>query len=58
LLIGAGYVLGHEWTLISAFVKQFFPYLLAGGVVVLAVYFWYTRPPPIPAVVPVRVDDE
>jgi membrane protein DedA with SNARE-associated domain len=58
LLIGAGYVLGHEWVLISAYVKQFFPYLLAGGFVVLAVYFWFTRRRLVPAVVPVRVDDE
>jgi membrane protein DedA with SNARE-associated domain len=58
LLIGAGYVLGHEWVLISAYVKQFFPYLLASGFVVLAVYFWLTRRRLVPAVVPVRVDDE
>jgi membrane protein DedA with SNARE-associated domain len=58
LLIGAGYVLGHEWALLSAYVKQFFPYLLAGGFVALAVYFWFTRRRLVPAVALVRVDDE
>ena len=32
LLIGAGYILGHEWTLVSAYLKQALPYLLGGGV--------------------------
>ena len=27
LLIGAGYLLGHEWPMISNYVKQWFPYL-------------------------------
>ena len=57
LLIGAGYVLGHEWALLSAYIKQFFPYLLAGGFVALAVYFWFTRRRLVPAVALVRVDD-
>ena len=43
LLIGAGYVLGHEWTLISAYLKQYLPFLLAGGGFALALYFWFTR---------------
>jgi membrane protein DedA with SNARE-associated domain len=43
LLIGAGYVLGHEWTLISHYLKQYFPYLLAGGLAVIAVYVFLTR---------------
>jgi membrane protein DedA with SNARE-associated domain len=58
LLIGAGYVLGHEWALLSAYIKQFFPYLLAGGFVALAVYFWFTRRRLVPAVALVRVDDQ
>ncbi len=57
LLIGAGYVLGHEWTLVSAYVKQSLPYLLAGGVLALAGYFWMTRRVLVPAVVPVHVED-
>lgn len=43
LLIGAGYVLGHEWALISEYLKKWFPYLLAGGVVALLVYFGFAR---------------
>jgi len=43
LLIGAGYVLGHEWTLISQYIKQYFPYLLAGGLAVIAGYVLLTR---------------
>jgi membrane protein DedA with SNARE-associated domain len=36
LLIGAGYILGHEWAIISLHLKQFFPYLAA---IAAAVYF-------------------
>lgn len=43
LLIGAGYALGHEWTLISQYLKQYFPYLLAGGLTVIAAYVFLTR---------------
>jgi membrane protein DedA with SNARE-associated domain len=43
LLIGAGYLLGHEWTLISTYLKQWLPYLLAGGVLALGLYFWLVR---------------
>ena len=43
LLIGAGYVLGHEWQLISQYLKQYFPYLLAGGLTVIAVYVLLNR---------------
>lgn len=45
LLIGAGYLLGHEWPLISQYLKQYFPYLLAGGLTVIAVYAWMKRRP-------------
>ncbi len=45
LLIGAGYVLGSEWTLISAYLKLSLPYVLAAGLLVLAVYFWFSRRP-------------
>lgn len=38
LLIGAGYVLGHEWSLISSYLQRYLPYLVAGGAIVLAVY--------------------
>ncbi len=40
LLIGAGYVLGREWTLISAYLKQWLPFLLTGGVLALGFYYW------------------
>jgi membrane protein DedA with SNARE-associated domain len=55
LLIGAGYALGHEWTLISQYLKQYFPYLLAGGLVVIAVYVLLTRR--VFRLAPARIDD-
>ena len=55
LLIGAGYALGHEWTLISQYLKQYFPYLLAGGLVVIAAYVLITRRSLRFA--PIRIDD-
>jgi membrane protein DedA with SNARE-associated domain len=55
LLIGAGYVLGHEWTLISHYLKQYFPYLLAGGLTVIAAYVFLTRRSLMLA--PVRIDE-
>jgi membrane protein DedA with SNARE-associated domain len=56
LLIGAGYVLGHEWTLISHYLKQFFPYLLAGGLAVIAIYVLLIRRSF--RLAPVRIIDE
>ena len=55
LLIGAGYALGHEWTLISQYLKQYFPYLLAGGLIVIAIYVFITRRSP--RLAPVRIDE-
>lgn len=55
LLIGAGYALGHEWTLISQYLKQYFPYLLAGGLTVIAAYVLLTRRPL--RLAPVRIDE-
>ena len=43
LLIGAGYMLGHEWMLISQYLKQYFPYLLAGGLAVIAGYVLFSH---------------
>ena len=43
LLIGAGYILGHEWLLISNYVKQGFPYLIMVGVLAMAAYLLLTR---------------
>jgi membrane protein DedA with SNARE-associated domain len=56
LLIGAGYVLGHEWALISVYLKQFLPFLIAGGAIALAFYFWFARHRQTYA--PVRLNDE
>jgi membrane protein DedA with SNARE-associated domain len=56
LLIGAGYMLGHEWTLISTYLKQWLPFLLAGGALALGLYFWFVRRKP--AYAPVRLKDE
>ena len=55
LLIGAGYALGHEWTLISQYLKQYFPYLLAGGLTVIAAYVLLTRR--LFRLVPARIDE-
>lgn len=43
LLIGAGYLLGHEWPLISNHVKQGLPYLMLAGLVALAAYLLLSR---------------
>jgi membrane protein DedA with SNARE-associated domain len=43
LLIGAGYLLGHEWPLISTYVKQAFPYLLTIGALTMITYLLLTR---------------
>ena len=48
LLIGAGYLLGHEWMLISHYLKAYFPYLVAGGLGVIALYVIYTYRASIP----------
>jgi membrane protein DedA with SNARE-associated domain len=56
LLIGAGYLLGHEWVLISAYLKQFLPFLLTGGAIALAFYFWFSRR--TLAYAPARLQDE
>ena len=45
-LIGAGYFLGHEWAEISVYLKQFLPYMLGGGVLVLVLYVLITHIPP------------
>lgn len=55
LLIGAVYVLGHEWTLISQYLKQYFPFLLAGGLTVIVAYVFLTRRSF--RLVPVKIDE-
>lgn len=56
LLIGIGYVLGHEWLLIRTYLHQSLPFLLTGGVIAIVIYFWITRRSP--AYVPNRLNDE
>jgi membrane protein DedA with SNARE-associated domain len=58
LLIGAGYVLGHDWTLVSTYLKQGLPYLLAAGLTGLGLYIWITRRSLAPAFTPVETDDD
>jgi membrane protein DedA with SNARE-associated domain len=52
LLIGAGYLLGHEWALISGHLNRALPYLLVGGVAALGLYLWVTRRRLAPAYAP------
>jgi membrane protein DedA with SNARE-associated domain len=58
LLIGAGYLLGNEWTLISMYLKRTLPYLLIGGFAALAIYFWITRRSLVPKYTTMQVDKE
>ena len=41
LLIGAGYVLGHEWRLISEYIKTHLPLIFAGGFLIVVAYLVY-----------------
>ena len=41
LLIAAGYVLGHEWQLISEYIKTHLPLVLTVGVLLVAAYLIY-----------------
>lgn len=41
LLIGAGYLLGHEWMLISVYIKTNLPLILFAGVIVILAYLAY-----------------
>lgn len=43
LLIGLGYLLGHEWPLISYYVNQGFPFILFAGLLAVGVYLLLTR---------------
>ena len=43
LLIGAGYLLGHEWSMISSYIKQGFSFLVATGMLAMAIYLLLTR---------------
>ncbi len=39
LLIGAGYLLGQNWVLISDYLYQYFLYIMVGGSLLILVYF-------------------
>jgi membrane protein DedA with SNARE-associated domain len=41
LLIGAGYILGHEWMLVSSYIKQHLPLALSLGVFGICAYLVY-----------------
>jgi membrane protein DedA with SNARE-associated domain len=41
LLIGAGYVLGHEWRLIIEYIKTHMPLIFVGGFLILTAYLMY-----------------
>ena len=41
LLIGAGYILGHEWMLISDYIKRHLPLVLSLGVFAISTYLIY-----------------
>ena len=40
LLIGAGYVLGNEWNLVSGLLKQYLPYIIVAGSLAAIVYLF------------------
>lgn len=41
LLIGAGYILGYEWRLISEYIKTHLPFIFISGFLVLVAYLMY-----------------
>jgi membrane protein DedA with SNARE-associated domain len=43
LLIGAGYLLGQEWPMISHYVKQAFPVFAVAGTLAMAIVLWLSR---------------
>ncbi len=49
VLIGAGYALGHEWKLISDYIKQHFPLVFSIGVFALITYLIYHHRAQLPA---------
>ena len=54
LLIGAGYVLGHEWMLISDYIKTHLPLVLTLGFAAMVSYLLYHYRAHIPAFVWIR----
>lgn len=58
LLIGAGYLLGHEWMLVSSLVKQALPYLLAAGLLAIGGYIYWRIRAQEPVLAPARVESK
>jgi len=54
LLIGAGYILGHEWMLISDYIKTHLPLVFALGFLAMASYLIYHYRAHIPALAWIR----
>ena len=54
LLIGAGYVLGHEWMLISDYIKQHLPLVLSLGVLGMGAYLIYRYRSHLPSLAWIR----
>ncbi len=49
LLIGAGYILGHEWMLVSGYIKQHLPLVAALGLFAIGAYIIFKHRKRIPA---------
>jgi len=58
VLIGAGYVLGHEWHLISGYIKTHLPLVLVAGLLLIAAYLLYRYRASLPIPGWVRQDNK
>ncbi len=57
LLIGAGYILGNEWNLVSGLLKQNMPYLLGGGALALIIFLAFKFKLQHSIKQPIRIDE-
>lgn len=57
LLIGGGYLLGHEWPRISYYVKESLPYLMFAVLLAMGLYLWLIRRRLVLAWAKIRNDD-
>lgn len=55
LLIGAGYILGHEWMLISGYIKSHLPLVISLGLVVCLGYLGYHFREPLKAFIELKL---
>jgi membrane protein DedA with SNARE-associated domain len=58
ILIGAGYILGYEWQLISEYIKTHLPLILASGLLVVLAYLMYHYRASLPFPKNHRLDSE